>query len=314
MKIVIFGVGNYTIQRWNDILEQFDVYAAIDNKVERGNYQVFNGIKIFNPFDFSAITQYPVIVMMHDYKSAVIQLKKLKCSDKNIWIYNDNINGKLSFFSFEDINHVINLPNEEIGSDWGYRRGTPVGRVYIDMFLNKYRECIRGDIMEVAETTYSERFCQKNDTTSFTAIHVEKKEGCRQANLETGEGFYKEEFDTMIITQTLAYIYNLNEVINTIYRSLKQGGHCFVTVTDIGHMGSIETEKYGAFWGFHRAGIAKLFTEVFGENNVMIESYGNLKTVVAQLYGICAEDLDKKIINKKDDRYPMIIGIVARKV
>lgn len=314
-KILVFGFGAQTKRNWESIIKKYEVVAILDNKIVIGENQEYQGVWVCNPFEYKKIKNIPILVMIYDYTTAVRQLKEMGVPSANIRIINGKYDmANMHYVTCLDIDNVIALPSREIDADWGYRRGTPIGRIYIEQFLEKYKLNIKGDIMEIAETTYSKQFSNPQYTSSYTAIHVDDVEGCRKANLETGEGLHDKEFDTMIITQTLAYIYDLRSVVSNIFKSLKNDGYCLVTVTDIGHMGAIETESYGAYWGFHRDGISRLFAEAFGEENICTETYGNLKAIVAQLYGLAAEDMDNKCLYYNDSRYPMIIGIVAHKV
>ena len=315
-KITIFGTGNYAKKNWTKVREKYDIVAALDNKVNESETLEFeDGLKIYRPCQYMELKNYPILILVYNYKDIVKQLVSLGVEAKNIWISNLDANSnEIEYVTSEEINRVIASPNKVISEDWGYRRGTPIGRFYINKFLTTYHHIIVGDIMEVGDSSYSMKYSVKSKVKSYTAIHVEGAEGCRKANLETGEGLYSEEFDTMIITQTLAYIYDLKSVVENVYKSLKKGGHCLITVTDIGHMGKNEMEKYGTYWGFHKGGCKKLFADVFGEENVIVETYGNIKTVVAQLYGLAAEDLEKECFDEHDELYPQIIGIVVHKV
>ncbi len=38
-----------------------------------------------------------------------------------------------------------------INANWGYERGTPIDRYYIDGFMNKYASDIRGRVLEVGD-------------------------------------------------------------------------------------------------------------------------------------------------------------------
>src|SRR5260221_7292059 len=42
--------------------------------------------------------------------------------------------------------------------DWGYDRGTPIDRVYIDRFLARHADDVRGACLEVMNADYIDRF------------------------------------------------------------------------------------------------------------------------------------------------------------
>ena len=41
---------------------------------------------------------------------------------------------------------------------WGYDRGTPVDRYYIEAFLREQRALIRGDVLEMQDSGYTDQF------------------------------------------------------------------------------------------------------------------------------------------------------------
>ena len=59
--------------------------------------------------------------------------------------------------------------------------------------------------------------------------------------------------------------------------------------------------------------LKKLFEEYFKEQNITIESYGNVKTATAMLYGMCAEEISKEAFKYNDLQYPVILGIRIEK-
>src|SRR6266511_3377036 len=45
-----------------------------------------------------------------------------------------------------------------VSDRYGYDRGTPVDRYYIERFLSEHAECIRGNVLEVKDAHYTRRF------------------------------------------------------------------------------------------------------------------------------------------------------------
>ncbi len=60
--------------------------------------------------------------------------------------------------------------------------------------------------------------------------------------------------------------------------------------------------------------IKRAFEEVFGENNVDVETYGNVLSAISFLEGISAEELKKEEIFYRDNEYQLLIGVVGRKI
>jgi hypothetical protein len=54
---------------------------------------------------------------------------------------------------------------QPINANWGYERGTPIDRYYIDQFLQEHASDIRGRVLEVANNEYT----RKNTPATFVA-------------------------------------------------------------------------------------------------------------------------------------------------
>lgn len=129
----------------------------------------------------------------------------------------------------------------------------------------------------------------------------------------TGEGIKEDFFDCAIITQTLMFIFELKSVAWNIYKLLKKNGTALLTVSGISQVSRYDANLWGHFYNFQEDAIRMLFEPVFGKENVQVEVYGNVKTAIALLYGLCCEDLKEEDFKKTDKDYPVIISAVLKK-
>lgn len=204
---------------------------------------------------------------------------------------------------------IADLPVEPISRLFGLDRGKAIDRVYIEDFLEKNKASIRGSVLEIAENTYTLQYGEDRVKESCI-LHVNGiGKNAIKGNLETGEGIGNNSFDTMIITQTLMFLFDVSSAVNHIYRALKQGGTALLTVAGISQVSRYDDDRWGHYIGFYETGIRKLCSEVFGKENVKISVYGNVKTAAAMLYGLCSEDLTPEDFKVQDRDYPVIIGI-----
>lgn len=209
---------------------------------------------------------------------------------------------------------IADLPSEPISRVFGLDRGKAIDRVYIEDFLEAHKMDIHGRVLEIAENTYTLQYGEQRVKESCI-LHVNGTgENAIKGNLETGEGLNENSFDSMIITQTLMFLLDVNSAVGNIYRALKQGGTALITVAGISQVSRYDDDRWGHYFGFYETGIRKLCCQVFGEKNVEIKCYGNVKTAAAMLYGLCSEDLQPEDFKTCDQDYPVIIGIVLRKV
>ena len=209
---------------------------------------------------------------------------------------------------------IADLPSEPISRVFGLDRGKAIDRVYIEDFLEAHKMDIHGRVLEIAENTYTLQYGEQRVKESCI-LHVNGTgENAIKGNLETGEGLNENSFDSMIITQTLMFLLDVNSAVGNIYRALKQGGTALITVAGISQVSRYDDDRWGHYFGFYETGIRKLCCQVFGEKNVEIKCYGNVKTAAAMLYGLCSEDLQPEDFKTCDQDYPVIIGIVLRMV
>ncbi|MDQ2927019.1 MAG: class I SAM-dependent methyltransferase [Pseudomonadota bacterium] len=117
-----------------------------------------------------------------------------------------------------------------------------------------------------------------------------------------------DSFDCFICTQTLTYIYDVKGALATIQRILKPGGVLLVTVPGISQMSPYDRDRWGEYWRFTAQSLGRLLGDAFGNQNVTVESYGNVLASTAFLQGLCAGDLSRNELEHRDQRYQMLIA------
>ena len=147
------------------------------------------------------------------------------------------------------------------------------------------------------------------DPTSACNLHCT---GCWAAEYGHKLNLTFDEMDK-VVTQTLQYIYNLSEVARNIYKIIKPGGVALITVPGIKSLSTYHDSMWGEYWSFTKKSLFRMFADVFGENNVEVNSYGNVKTTMAYLYGLSAEMLPEQDFEYNDTNVPFIITAKVKK-
>ena len=196
----------------------------------------------------------------------------------------------------------------------GTSRGTPVDRHYIESFLSKHKEFIKGHILEVGESTYSHKFSTANVSRySILDFGQDPKDGVYNFNLENPDLAPEAEFDTFISTHTLNFTYEIKEAIQTSCKVLKPGGTFLGTVASYTQLSDYDDSRWGDFWRLSETNVKRLFEECFS-GDVQVFSYGNFSSSMAILHGLCLEDLnDLNILNNNDKIYTNVIGVFGIK-
>jgi len=198
-----------------------------------------------------------------------------------------------------------------ISRQFGYDRGRPVDRYYIEQFLAKHANAISGNVLEIGDSTYTIRYGE-NRVTSSDVLHVndDNPRATIVADLSNAPQIESDQFDCIIITQTLHLIFDLDATVRTLFRILRPGGTLLLTVPGITH---VSADRWGTswFWAFTDQSIRRLFAGVFPESNLQITTFGNILTTTAFLYGLAMEDLRTSELHAHDPHYQLIISLRA---
>ena len=200
-----------------------------------------------------------------------------------------------------------------ISRAFGFDRGLPIDRYYVECFLSRYADDIRGRVLEIGDDSYTRTF-GGNRVTTRDVLHV--VEGNPQAtivaDLTCADHIPSDTFDCMILTQTLHLIYDVRAALKTLYRVLKPGGVVLATFPGISQ---ISHDEWGAYWcwGFTRLSARRLFEETFPAANVRVEAHGNVLVAMAFLHGLATEELRREELDHADADYEVLITVRAVK-
>ena len=205
-----------------------------------------------------------------------------------------------------------------VSRQFGFDRGDPIDRYYIDQFMHRHATApgvVRGTVLEVGEPLYTERYA---DPDQLERIEILDADGANPratvvADLRDAPELESESFDCVICTQTLLLIYEVRSAIETLHRILKPGGTLLVTVPGVSQICHPEMERWGDYWRFTSLSARRLFEEFFDPDAVSVETYGNVFTASAFLYGVAARELKRSQLDFRDPDYQVLIGIKAVK-
>ncbi len=201
-----------------------------------------------------------------------------------------------------------------ISQDFGFDRGLPVDRYYIENFLARHAKDIQGHVLEIKEPLYTYKFGGDRITKS-DILHVEagNPKATIVADLTNADHLPPDTFDCIILTQTLQFIYDVPAAIKTLHRILKPGGVLLVTVSGISQISSEDMERWGQYWSFTTLSTQRLFKEVFDQDKVEVIAYGNVLSAIAFLHGLATEELEQSKLDYHDPDYQVLISIRAVK-
>lgn len=207
-----------------------------------------------------------------------------------------------------DLNRVT-----PFSTDFGYDRGGPVDRYYIENFLTASTGHIKGRVLEIGDNEYTLRYGGSRITTS-DILHIDgtNPKATFVGDLSDAPHLPADSFDCIILTQTLHLIYNYKGALENCYRILKPGGALLLTVPGISHIHHGEWGKYW-MWSFTTSSIQRMLSEVFDPAKLKVQSFGNVLAATAFLYAMGLPEINIKQVDYNDPQYQLIITAAAIK-
>jgi glycosyltransferase involved in cell wall biosynthesis/SAM-dependent methyltransferase len=203
-----------------------------------------------------------------------------------------------------------------LSSIWGFDRGNPVDRYYIQTFLSSNAADIRGDVLEVGDTGHTQRF-GGDSVRSMSVIDINPGNPAATfvTDLRNAASIPSASFDCFIMTQTAYLIDDIRSVLAECARILRPGGKLLATLPCAIRLEPV-TGLDNDFWRLGPRAAKVFFSQFFPAENVTVKTYGNLLTTTAFLYGLAHEELTIDELEISDPRYPLTLGIraVARQV
>jgi SAM-dependent methyltransferase len=197
-----------------------------------------------------------------------------------------------------------------LSEHWGWDRGTPVDRYYIEQFLEAYAADVHGRTLEVKDSGYTKRFDSGVTHADVLDLNPQNPDATIVADLSVADAMPERQFDCFILTQTLQYIYDVHAAVVQCHRLLRPGGVVLATapmLSRISHDDGLEWD----YWRFTAASCRRLFGEVFGAPHVSVRTYGNSLTGAAFLRGAAYEEIPRGKLDVHDPYFPILVTVRA---
>jgi SAM-dependent methyltransferase len=201
-----------------------------------------------------------------------------------------------------------------IDQNWGFERGTPIDRVYVDQFIGERADDIRGRVLEIAAPDYTSKFGRDVNQVDILMASEGHPQATIVGDLADAPHIPDDTFDCAIVTQTLQFVYDIRGAFATLHRILAPGGVLLATVPGITKISPPEDEEWGEWWHYTGRSARRLGEEAFGVGNVDVRTYGNVLSAAGFLYGLAASDLRPEELAVSDRLYEVTIGIRAVKI
>jgi len=201
-----------------------------------------------------------------------------------------------------------------ISRAFGFERGQPIDRYYLERFLALHAQDIHGRVLEVGDDGYTRRYggdrVVRSDILSLTP---DNPNATIVGDLARAGSLPTDTFDCLIVTQTLQFVFNAQAAVATLHRALKPGGVLLASIPGISQVCRYDMDRWGDYWRFTDAAVRRLLTDEFGPGRVDVQAQGNVLAALGFLHGIGAAELTAAELDTVDADYQLLITAYARR-
>jgi SAM-dependent methyltransferase len=189
---------------------------------------------------------------------------------------------------------------------YGWDRGLPIDRYYIEGWLARQAFAIRGEALEVRGPEYAERFGGAN----VTKVHVVDIDAANPkativADLTEVGSLPAEAYDTIVMTQTLHVTADDESGFLNLWQALRPGGTILFSGPCVGRIDH-ELAEYDS-WRYTPNGLRRRLAKLLPGAAVSVEGYGNVLAGAAYLYGIAVQELTAAELDVRDPSFPIVV-------
>lgn len=212
--------------------------------------------------------------------------------------------GKIEFGDFRRL--------KPMSHDFGYARGGPIDRYYIEKFLAQHAADIKGHVLEMEDNKYTLRYGQKKVAKSdILDVNLGNRKATIIADLTDARHIPANSFDCVILAHFISMIHDYNSALRTIHRILKRSGVLLLT-SGVGFK-MPRNPDHMVYWNISDACFKKILGEYFPLEKITTRRHGNVLTMSCFLYGVGRGELSAREFDHDDIDYPVIFSVRAVK-
>ena len=199
-----------------------------------------------------------------------------------------------------------------LSPNFGYSRGTPVDRFYIERFLKVHSADVRGQVLEIGDDSYSRRFGGSRVTGQDVLNLRPGQPGTTiVGDLAAAGTLPPDSFDCIIAAQTLHLVFDIASAVASLRQALRPGGVLLITVPGISPVDRGEW-KDDWCWSLTGTSLSRLLREFRDGGEISVSTHGNLFAATAFLHGAAVEEVGTRRLKPHDAAYP--VTVTARAV
>lgn len=183
---------------------------------------------------------------------------------------------------------------------FGYERGQPIHRYYVQRFFERHAERIRGRCLEFHDpgyvTTFGGTRPSRIDVLDLTA---ENPHATIVADMTKPNDVPSGAFDCIVCVHVLHLVYEADVFTRELRRLLAPGGALLLAVPGT----SMIDPNWTEFRRWTGLGVQTLLGQFFAPSDIVVETYGNSLAAAAEMRGLAADEIAPWELNARDDLF-----------
>jgi hypothetical protein len=197
--------------------------------------------------------------------------------------------------------------------DWGFDRGSPIDRYYLDQFLDAHRDVIRGRVLEIQAPIYTERY--GHDVVESRSVDIDPvHRPSFLCDLSRSEDVIpSDHFDCFLMPNTLSVLRDVEGCLRHALRVVRPGGHILAAASTFVPFVRDVAREGEDYWHLSAAGWREVTKKAWPTGEPTIEAHGNCLAAVAAMLGLAHEELTPEELDVFDAPYPVLVTIALQK-
>ena len=194
-----------------------------------------------------------------------------------------------------------------ISASYGFERGTPIDRYYVDKFFTAHRHVITGRVLEIQTRDHIRTYGA--DVTAADTLDISPGFApTYHCDLADAAIVPDGRYDCFLLPNTLCFLRNLEAALQEARRIVRRGGVILATVPGFVPL----TPDVDDYWHASADGWRVVAERVWPDCETAVAAHGNCLAAAASMYGIAAEELTDAELDAHDPRYPVLVTIYCQ--
>ena len=188
---------------------------------------------------------------------------------------------------------------------FGTSRGTPIDRLYLSQFIDRIRDQVTGQTLEIGGIVDNQEMYGLPGCTDYHSLEMQAGPGITHVGDAHDSGLFEPAtYDSILMFNVLEHCHSPQTIVDNVQRWLKPGGACFLMVPNAQRVHNYPAD----YWRPMPEGIGHLLRN-FDETKLFV--YGNPTTFIASVMGVAAEELTPQEVSVCNPEYPVATCAVA---